>query len=315
MKRLDDASFVAALRARATGARSEYKAFYSTFLGGLTVDPHHMIVPLDDHMVHRGDAVFEAVKFLNRKVFALDRHFERLEQSARALDIQLPLKRAELREVVIQTVRASGLEAGLIRLFVSRGPGGFTTNPYESTGAEVYCAVTKLAPPKTEAYQQGVRVGLSGVAVKDGFWARVKSCNYLPNVLMKKEAVDRGFDFVVGRDENGFLTESSTENFAIIDDEGRLVLPPFERILRGVTAVRAMELMPDRSLNRLFTFADIQKSRGAVMLGTTLDVLPVRSFQMDDGVVHEFSDLAPEVRELMKAFAADVTSGPLLELV
>ncbi len=268
-----------------------------------------MVVPIDDHMVHRGDAVFEAIKFHEGGVFALDRHLERLERSARTIGLAGLWSRPQFVAMIVEVVRVSRLTQGLIRLFVARGPGGFTTNPYETIGTQVYCAVTKFMPPSSEKYVSGVRVGQSAISVKEGVFARTKTCNYLPNVLMKKEAVDRGFDFVVSTDEEGFLAESSTENFALFTAHGVLLVPAFERILRGITAVRAMEVAVASGLkveNRRFRIEELKSAKGAVMLGTTIDVLPVRSFEQ-----HEFGPIPDECRKLMQAFETDLRAGPL----
>lgn len=321
MKRLNDILFLEALKSRATGSRLETKAFYSTFLDGITTEPHHMVVPIDDHMVHRGDAVFEAVKFQGGGIYALDRHLDRLDVSMRNIELLEPCSRDELKNIILSTIRASGLSTGLIRLFIARGPGGFTTNPYETIGTQIYCAITTLKPVAKEKYERGVDVGWSKVAVKEGMFARTKTCNYLPNVLMKKEALDRGLDFVVSLDEEGFVAEGSTENFAMIDLGGKLILPKFDRILRGITAVRALELATEIGIGaetRSFKKADLKSARGAVMLGTTLDILPVsRITDLVAGVPQgsvdiSFGAISTEVRALQEAFHRDITSGPLV---
>lgn len=310
MKLLNDTAFLEVLKNRATGSRLEYKAFYSSFLGGITTETHHMIVPLDDHMVHRGDAVFEAMKFTDAGIYALDRHLERLEVSAANIALKLSMSRAEFSDMIIETVRASGLREGIIRLFVSRGPGGFTTNPFETTGTQVYCAITTYKAPAAAKYENGVVTMLSSYAVKEGFFARTKTCNYLPNVLMKKESLDRGVDFVVTRDEDGYLAEGSTENFAIIAADGKLVMPTFDRILKGITAVRALELAKEIGIGsdvRRFREDEVKTAKGAVMMGTTIDILPVQSFEN-----HKFGAIPAETTALRKAFAQDLASGPLL---
>lgn len=311
---LNDQSFIDVLRRQAVGARKNYRAFYSTFLGGISLEPHHMLVPIDDHMVHRGDAVFEAIKFVREGVYALDRHLDRFDVSRDTIGLSLPFSRTHLEQVIFETIRASKLETGLVRLFLSRGPGGFTTNPYEVTGPQIYCAITELAPLPQEKYKSGVKVGISKVQVKEGFFARTKTCNYLPNVLMKKESIDRGLDFTVSRDEKGKIAEGSTENFAIIDAKGSLVVPKFDRILKGVTLVRAAELAKAQGLKVLqksFTKDDVRKAKGALMLGTTLDVIPVQSFESKkwtDPLVK-----APEIKLIMDAFQYDLKRGPLLK--
>lgn len=313
ISRLNDQTFMAVLRRQANGSRSLYRAFYSTFLEGISTEPHHMVVPVDDHMVHRGDAVFEAIKFVREGVYALGRHLDRLDVSRSNIGLSLPFTREKLEYVILETVRASGLETGLIRLFLARGPGGFTANPYESSASQVYCAITNLSPVPIEKYEVGVKVGISKVQVKEGFFANTKTCNYLPNVLMKKESVDRGLDFTVSRDEKGKIAESSTENFAIIDAKGSLVVPRFDRILKGVTMIRAAELARAQGikvLQKSFTKEDVRKAKGALMLGTTLDVLPVQSFEAKKW--QDPLSKAPEIKLIMDAFQYDLKRGPLL---
>lgn len=311
MKRLNDILFLEALKNRASGSREQYKSFYSSFLGGITTEVHHMVVAVDDHMVHRGDAVFEAIKFVDGRIYAFERHIDRLEVSMNAIAMKPATSRPDLKETIFETVRASGLQTGLIRLFIARGPGGFTTNPFETIGTQIYCAITTLSAVSAEKYSGGVKTGRSVSRVKEDFYARTKSCNYLPNVMMKKEACERGLDFVISHDEGGFLAEGSTENFALIDEAGVLVLPPFDRILRGVTAVRATELASAyglRAENRKFAEADVYRAKGAVMLGTTIDVLPVSSFEG-----HVFGSIPAETLKLMMLFKEDLRAGPLLE--
>ena len=92
------------------------------------------------------------------------------------------------------------------------------------------------------AHPEGARVIKSRVPPKQSFFARLKSCNYLPNVLMTREAADAGADFAVAFDEQGFLTEGATENFGIVTSDGMLMVPRAVNILAGTTMLRVMEL-------------------------------------------------------------------------
>ena len=173
-----------------------------------------------------------------------------------------------------------------MRLFVSRGPGGFTTDPYECPRSQLYVVITSLTYPPREKYEKGVRVKLSSIPVKPSFFANIKSCNYLPNVLMKKEAVDSGVDFVICQDENGYLGESTTENFGMVSADSVLMFPRFERILRGTTVVRASELaekLVESGVLKGIEFSDISveealKAKEMMMFGTTFDILPIVQF-------------------------------------
>ncbi|MEZ0391562.1 MAG: aminotransferase class IV [Pseudobdellovibrionaceae bacterium] len=306
---LDSEAVMQKLKAQKNPFWTQYHAFFSTWLGGITLDPALMIVPMDDHMVHRGDAVFEALKAVDAKVFLLEPHLKRLEISASRIGITLPFSLSQIEDLIFQTLKVAKQPQALIRLFVSRGPGGFTTNPYDSVASQMYVAITDLRTPKAEAYLQGVKIGKSRIPVKESWMAQVKSCNYLPNVMMKKEAVDRGLDFTIGFDAKNFVAESSTENIAIVDEKGILVHPHFDNILRGTTMVRVFELAKAAGYSveqRNFSEADLLKAQEVFMIGTTLDVLPVVQFEeqkISGGVV------GPKAKELLALLKKDFALG------
>lgn len=266
---------------------STYLAMYSSWLGGITKDPHQMSVPIDDHMVHRGDGVFEAIKTVQGKIFLLDEHLARLKKSADALSLALPFSLDEIREIILQTLRAAQEPNTLIRLYVSRGPGGFTTNPYESIGSQLYIVITKFNPVAAEKYQTGVKVALSKIPIKEPSFAQVKSCNYLPNVLMKKESVDRKLDFTLSVTSCGHVGEGSTENVALISKDGYFCYPVLHHILRGTTMMRVAELsellIQEGALKGVregyLKPEDFLQAKEAFMIGTTLDVLPISEFE------------------------------------
>ena len=263
-----------------------YFAMYSSVLDGVVTHPFLMTVPMDDHMVHRGDGIFEVFKCVDGRIYNLKRHLERLERSARAIYLKLPVSLEELTRIVVETIRFTGQRDSLIRLFVSRGPGGFTTDPYECPASQLYVMVGRLNGYPDAFYSEGVRAKSSSVPIKKSYFANIKSCNYLPNVLMKKEAVDNQVEFTVSVDENGFLGEGSTENVGVVTRDGRLKLPKFSRILQGTTVIRAMELagalvaagtlqdvvFEDITLTEAYSSAEI------LLFGTTFDILPVVTF-------------------------------------
>jgi branched-chain amino acid aminotransferase len=264
----------------------DYLAMYSSVLGGVVTNPFLMTLPLDDHMVHRGDGIFEAFKCVNGNIYNLQRHLERLERSARAVFLELPGDLEEIAKLVVETVRIAGTPDCLIRLFVSRGPGGFTTNPYECPASQCYIMVCRASQTPNEYYEQGVALKRSSVPIKRSYFANIKSCNYLPNVLMKKEAVDEGVQYTISIDENGYLGEGSTENFGLVTPDLTLKLPKFTRILKGTTVTRVAELaeslVEEAKLKRVdfedITLNDAYNCAEIVLFGTTFDILPAVLF-------------------------------------
>lgn len=293
---------------------SGYLAMYSSWYGGIITDPRLMMIPVDDHIVHRGDGVFEAIKCFGGSVYTLDRHLARLWKSAELVHMPMPVTQAAMSEIICATVRAAKTDEALIRLYVSRGPGGFTTNPYECIGSQLYVVITALKHPALEKYENGVTLKTSSIPIKEGYFANVKSCNYLHNVLMKKEAVDAGVDFTVALDENEFLAEGSTENFFVLTQKNELLVPRFDRTLRGVTLTRLMELAQSLvvagDLKRIehadLKLEDAYRAREAYMSSTTMDLLPVIKY---DGNEIGGGKPGPMFKKLLALLRSDIESG------
>lgn len=284
-----------------------YLTMYSSWYGGIITDPALMMIPVDDHLVHRGDGVFEACKCIDGKVYALDRHLDRMNHSAKGSVLILP-ERARLVEIILAAVRAANAPDCFIKLFVSRGPGGFSANPYECPESQLYVVVTKLPTISEEKYTDGTSMISSRIPVKRDFFATIKSCNYLPNVLMKKEAVDAGADYAVSIDDQGCLGEGPTENIGIITPEKRFLVPKFNRTLRGITVSRMMELSLSLVASGELTGtgeADITPQQAyeaaeVMVFGTSFDVLPVVNYDgrpIGDGRPGPFSR---KFRDLMQ---------------
>ncbi|WP_372796767.1 aminotransferase class IV [Pontiella sp.] len=261
-------------------------AMYSSVTDCIVTDQSVMAVPVDDHMVHRGDGVFESFKCIDGSLYNLEDHLSRLERSCAALGIELPVSLEEMGRIIVQTVRAGGKPNALVRLLLSRGQGTMGVNPYACFGPELYIVVYEMTDTKIDRLPEGVSVGLSKVPIKPGIFAQVKTCNYLPNVLMKKEAVDMGVDFTVSLDEQRFLAEGATENIGIVTRGKELFMPPPERVLAGTTAKRAMEFAKQLKAERVLTTAEFRPiNLGAVrsaaevhIYGTTPNVTPVTTF-------------------------------------
>lgn len=273
--------------ARLPGRDKKLYAMYSSVTDCIVTDQSVMMVPVDDHMVHRGDGVFESFKCMDGLIYNLSDHFERLANSCGQLGIDLPVPLDEMTDIVVQTVRAGGKSNALVRLLVSRGQGTMGINPYACFGPELYVIVYELPKTNIDALPQGVSVAMSKVPIKSGIFATVKTCNYLPNVLMKKEAVDLGVDFTITLDEHRNLGEGATENIGVVTLGKELFMPPPERVLSGTTAKRAMHFAKQLMAERRLTSAEYRPislgmARSAAEIhiyGTTPNVTPVTQFE------------------------------------
>ncbi len=107
----------------------KYTAFYSSQLGGVVTDPALMVIPFDDHMVHRGHGIFDTAGIVNGKIYDLDAHLDRFLKSAERSKLKLPGTRAEMRDIIIRTTAASGRKDGSIRYWLSSGTGSLDLTP------------------------------------------------------------------------------------------------------------------------------------------------------------------------------------------
>ena len=264
-----------------------YIAMYSSWLGGITLNPHLMVIPIDDHMVHRGDGAFEVFKCINGNIYQLDAHFERLKNSLNKLQLTPPYPLEKIKQIVIKTVKVSGEKNCVIRLYISRGPGDFSPNPAKSIGPQLYVVITKLVQLEKRKRTIGCSLKISKVPSKGPFFAAIKSCNYLQNVLMELECSQLGVDYVVNTTEKGKIGEGATENFAIITKDKRFLTPSFDHILKGTTILRAIHFakqMVDSGLLKEATTCnlyveDFKKAEEILVFGTTIDVLPITTFE------------------------------------
>ncbi len=261
----------------------KYLAMYSSVYGGIVTDPSIMMVPVDDHLVHRGDGVFDVAKCVSGGIYQFEGHLDRLLRSADSVSITPPFDRDAIRQITIDTVRAGGVPDCTVRMTLSRGPGGFSVKPSECPRNELYVNVIRTSTVPNEYLVNGVRAVISKVPIKPSYFARVKSCNYLPNVLMALEAEQAGAHFSVTLDERGNLAECSTENIIVLSEENELLFPEFDRILRGLTVSRVSELaeiLVKEGRVRNVRFGDVSpqlaySAREVMILGTTIDLLPV----------------------------------------
>lgn len=252
-------------------------AFYDHRLGMICKDPRLMLIPLDDHLIHRGDGVFETVKFINGRIYQFDAHLERMEKNCRAIFMQPPIPFDQIRELVLDVARASNQKDGYLSLFIGRGPGGFSIDFRECPSPSLYIVARKYNYLPESFWEKGVTAFKSERPAKQSYMAKIKSVNYLPNVLMKKEAVDKGYDFALCFDEYDCLAEGCIENVVIVNDQGKIIIPDLNNALTGTTLMRAIDLIKNEAsfVFRSIKESEIYQAKEVILLGTTLDAVSV----------------------------------------
>ncbi len=246
-------------------------AFYEHRVGGICLDPRLLLVPLDDHLCHRGDGVFESISYRNGRLFQVDAHLERMQGSAKGLKLTPPCSWENLRDIVIEVAKAAKHPDGALRILMGRGPGGFGISPAECPVSSLYIIALKSKIPSEAWYERGLTACRSLIPAKQEYLAKIKNANYLPNVLMADEAIQKQVDVAFSFDDEGFLAEATVANVALISQDDTLICPHLTRALSGTTITAALrvakEHMPIRFQN--IVEEDIWQAKEVLMFGST----------------------------------------------
>jgi branched-chain amino acid aminotransferase len=286
-------------------------AFYEHRVGAICKDTRAMLMPLDDHIVHRGDGIFETVKYEDRRLYQLDAHMTRLARSAKAVFIDPPCPWEEVREAVIEVARAGGEPLGLVRVLLGRGPGGFGISASECPRASLYVVAYRFTPLAEEGFEKGFTACKTNIPAKQSWLATIKSVNYLANALMLREAKAKGCDYPFCFDEHGFLAEGAIENVAIVDDRGALVIPELTNALSGTTLMRAVDLVKGEMpvTFRGVTEGDIYQAREVLIFGTTRDCVSVVRY--NGKPIHDVRP-GPAARRIRSLLRKDIAENGVL---
>jgi len=220
----------------------KYWAFYSSQLGGVVTDPALMVIPFDDHIVHRGHGIFDTAGLVDGNIYDLDAHLDRFLLSATRSKLRLPGSRDEMRDIIVRTTAAAGRRDGSIRYWLSSGPGSLELTPAAGAEPGFFVMVFAGLSYPERWYTEGLRVMTTTYPIKAPLYAITKATNYLPNVLMQMEAKEAGCDNGVFIDAAGNVGESSNMNVAFVTRDGVLVHPKFDQILSGCTSLRLLQL-------------------------------------------------------------------------
>ena len=278
---LDSQSYLQRMLSAPRPGADSILAFYDHRVGAICTDPRLVLAPLDDHLCHRGDGVFESIAYRERRLFQLDAHLERMQNSAAGLKITPPCSWDEVRHAILAVAQAGGEDQGGMRVLIGRGPGGFGIAPAECPVASLYITALRWKCPSEDWYQKGLTAFRSAIPAKQEYLARIKNTNYLPNVLMAQEAQERGLDLALSFDNDNCLAEAAIANVGIITEDGVLACPDFRHTLPGTTLLAALEvaqeLLPTRFMQ--ITEEDIFRAREMLLFTSAPLVVGITHFE------------------------------------
>ncbi|DBB01239.1 TPA: hypothetical protein ACH3X1_001111 [Trebouxia sp. C0004] len=272
-------------------AIEHYAAFYSSELQGIVTDPGLMVVHMDDHLVHRGHAVFDTAIIVDGYLYQLAEHLARFERSAVLAGLLLPCSIEQVFRIIRETAAASKAVNGHVKYWLGAGRGGFGLSGAECLGPTFYCQVYTIPVGDVDS-ERAVTVKTSEVPIKPSFFANVKSNNYLPNALNVMDAQADGFDQGIFVDENNMVAEGPNMNVGIITHDNELVIPPFDSSLPGITILTLLDLVPevmgtddlhdiDSIIQRPFSVEEAKSAREVFLTGSSLPVMPVLRWDQD----------------------------------
>jgi 4-amino-4-deoxychorismate lyase len=308
---------LAALRTMRERQPVKFSAFYSSQLGGVVTDPALMVLPFDDHMVHRGHGIFDTAALVAGRIYDLEAHLDRFLSSAERSRLKLAGSRAEMRDIIIRTAAASGVRDGSIRYWLSSGPGNLDLTPAAGAVPAFFVIIFGGLSYPARWYSDGLKVMTTTYPIKPPLYATTKATNYLPNVLMQMEAKEAGMDNGVFIDEEGFVGESSNMNVAFVMADNVLRHPRFVRVLAGCTSLRLLELAPALVASGVLAgvevgdirVADARASREMILLGSSIKVAPIVEW---DGQPIGSGTPGPVARALLELLEKDMRTGDRL---
>jgi len=249
------------------------------YIDGNFYDQSEAKVSVFDHGLLYGDGVFEGIRFYHDRVFRLEEHIDRLWDSAKAIALEIPMSRSEVIAAALETIRQNDLHDGYIRLLITRGVGSLGLSPDSCRRPSVIIIAATITLYPEELYRKGLTMvtcatrRISPAALSP----RIKSMNYLNNILAKIEAQEAGAAEGLMLNEQGYVAECTGDNLFIVKGD-QIWTPPLNAgLLKGVTRDVVFELTEKAQLRiqeRELTRYDVYTADECFLTGTAAEVIP-----------------------------------------
>lgn len=276
------------------------------YISGKLFDKEDAKISVYDHGLLYGDGVFEGIRSYGGKVFRLEAHLKRLWDSAKAIWLTIPMSRETLAAAVYDTLRVNNIADGYVRLVVTRGAGTLGLDPNRTSDPQVIIITDHIALYPREMYEKGLEIVTVSVVRNHpaAMSPRIKSLNYLNNILAKIEGLQAGCVEALMLNTKGEVAECTGDNVFLVRD-GVLLTPPNEAgILEGVTRQAVIELAREtgREVREIaLTKHDVYIADEMFLTGTAAEVIPV--VKVDSRQIGSGKP-GPITRDLMERFHA-----------
>jgi branched-chain amino acid aminotransferase len=274
------------------------------YISGRLYDKEDAKISVYDHGLLYGDGVFEGLRSYSGRVFRLEEHLGRLWDSAKAIRLEIPMSRDAMAKAVNDTLASNGITDGYIRLVVTRGSGSLGLDPNRTSNPQVIIITDHISLYPKELYEKGLEIVTVSTLRNHpaALSPRIKSLNYLNNILAKIEGLQAGCSEALMLNHKGEVAECTGDNIFLVRNR-ELLTPPIDAgILEGITRDAVMDLASEVGImvrESSLTKHDVYIADECFLTGTAAEVIPV--VKVDSRVIGN-GEPGPITRDLIKRF-------------
>lgn len=260
---------------------------------------NHKIIPADqasvsvfDHGLLYGDGIFEGLRFYNNVIFMLKEHLQRLEQSARAIALKLPMDINQIESALINLVDEYPSNTGYLRLVVTRGVGNLGIDPQKCPLANLFIIADELSVVNTQHINEGISLIIASTrrTPSECLNPKIKSLNYLNNILARIEANCHGADEALMLNTAGFVSEGTVDNLFILKDQKLFTPQISDGLLEGITRGIILEIAKRVNIEVIETSLtpyDLLQADECFLSGTGAELIKVKKINQ-----HSFNEIS-----------------------
>lgn len=250
------------------------------YLNGKLVEKEKAVISVFDHGLLYGDGVFEGIRSYDGLIFKLREHIDRLYRSAEAIQLKMPMTKDDMIKAVKETLKANNLKGAYIRLVVTRGPGDLGLDPRKCKSSTVFIITDKIALYPEKFYRNGLEIITAKTRrnLTTALNPKIKSLNYLNNILAKIDAIKAGTEEAIMLSYNEYVAECTGDNIFMVKD-GKLFTPPTDvGALEGITREAVIELAKSIKMyceEKMLKLEDLYAADEVFLTGTAAEIIPV----------------------------------------
>ncbi len=284
------------------------------YINGELVPKEEAKISVFDHGLLYGDGIFEGIRVYNGHIFHINAHVDRLFNSAKAINLEIPISKSEIKEALNKTVKASELDDPYIRLVITRGEGTLGLDPRKCAKPQIIIIVDKIQLYSEELYKKGLNTAIVST-IRNHYEAlnpRIKSLNYLNNILAKIQCAAFNKDEGIMLNKDGLVAECTGDNIFIVKDSVVITPPTSAGILLGITRNTIIDLAREKGIEVKemdLTRYDLYTADECFLTGTAaqiISVVTIDDLKIADGVPGKITlSLLDAFRNLISNYAGE----------